>query len=376
MSEAVRILLIAPLPPPITGQALASRELVKGLSKNHSVRVVDLSKNSFRQGISSWSRIVSVLNILRQVRMERRSADVVYLTISQSIAGNMKDVLLYVILRDMLSRTVIHLHGGGIGKLIFEKYGLLRSLNKIFLKRLGAVVVLGESLRSIFEGMTPADRIHVVPNFAEDEFFMNSENIREKYSTYRCMNILFCSNLIEGKGYRELVDAYKDLDVGIRKEVRIDFAGDFESEGQRHAFLDSIKNIHGIRYHGIAADEQKRRLFAEAHVFCLPTYYPYYEGQPISILEAYASGCVVITTDHGGICDIFKDGINGFQVVKGSSSSIRSAIEDIHSHPEKLPDIALLNRTVAERMYTLNRYQSDLSRILETVSGSREYGSA
>ena len=69
--------------------------------------------------------------------------------------------------------------------------------------------------------------------------------------------------------------------------------------------------------------EKKRRLFAEAHVFCLPTYYSYYEGQPISILEAYASGCVVITTDHGGICDIFKDKINGFRVEKRSCLSIK-----------------------------------------------------
>jgi glycosyltransferase involved in cell wall biosynthesis len=63
-------------------------------------------------------------------------------------------------------------------------------------------------------------------------------------------------------------------------------------------------------YHGdssaciIVDGPGKKNLFSEAHIFCLPTYYPY-EGQPIAILEAFASGCVVITTNHSGISDFF-----------------------------------------------------------------------
>lgn len=54
----------------------------------------------------------------------------------------------------------------------------------------------------------------------------------------------------------------------------------------------------------------KLDLFVESHVFVLPTYY-LFEGQPIGIIEAYAAGCVVVTTRHSNICDIFSGSING-----------------------------------------------------------------
>ena len=64
---------------------------------------------------------------------------------------------------------------------------------------------------------------------------------------------------------------------------------------------------------------QKKDLYSNAHIFCLPTYYPW-EGQPFCILEAYAAGCVVITTNHSGISQVFKDGINGIEVEKKSTT--------------------------------------------------------
>ena len=76
----------------------------------------------------------------------------------------------------------------------------------------------------------------------------------------------------------------------------------------------------------------------------MPSYYHVPEGQPISILEAYASGCVVITTDHGGIKDIFRNNVNGFEVKKGSSISIKSTLVSKLNQSTSLLDIALANR--------------------------------
>jgi glycosyltransferase involved in cell wall biosynthesis len=118
-----------------------------------------------------------------------------------------------------------------------------------------------------------------------------------------------------------------------------------------------------VRYHGVVHGELKRRLFAEAHVFCLPTYYPY-EGQPISILEAYASGCAVITTDHSGIFDIFTAGANGLAVAKQSVASLRAALEQALAEPQTLHRMARANHELALRSYRTTRYADELIAII------------
>lgn len=50
-------------------------------------------------------------------------------------------------------------------------------------------------------------------------------------------------------------------------------------------------------------------------VFAFPAGYPN-EGQTITILEAMGNGMLVITTDHSGIPDIVKDGVNGIVASK------------------------------------------------------------
>ena len=75
-----------------------------------------------------------------------------------------------------------------------------------------------------------------------------------------------------------------------------------------------------VTYHCIVGGEAKRKLLKECYIFALPTKDPN-EGQPISILEAMGNGMLIITTDHAGIPDIVKDGINGLIIQKKNCAS-------------------------------------------------------
>ena len=103
-----------------------------------------------------------------------------------------------------------------------------------------------------------------------------------------------------------------------------------------------------------------------AHVFCLPT--SYLPGHPISILEAYSTGCVVLTTGQDGILDIFKDTINGFLIRDRSEKYVRLAIENIIRHEKKLLKIALFNRKIAGKYYKASLYNSAIRNIIESQS--------
>ena len=361
------MLFIGPLPEPVTGQSLACRVLLDGLPKEYRVELVDLTKKEFTQGLSSLSRVGQVAGIIWRVWKKRPGADVIYLTVSESLAGNVKDLVIYALCFRQLHRMAIHLHGGAGMRDIMRGGGALRAINAFFLKRLGGAIVLGESQREIYGGVVPDERIHVVPNFAEDGLFTTVERIGAKFTQPPPLRVLFLSNLLPGKGHDELVDAFMSLDELTKASIRVDLAGGFESEGQKEAFLSRVAGDDRIRYHGTVAGEQKRALFEHAHVFCLPTYYPY-EGQPISLLEAYASGCAVITTNHSGIPDVFRDGVNGFEVAKRSVTELRLALERALSAPDQLRQMATTNFTTAHATYRTSEYQRAVSEIIASVA--------
>lgn len=361
------ILFIGPLPEPVTGQSLACRVLLDELSNRHQIALVDLSKKEFVQGISSAARVKEVLGMLRGIWQRRRGADAIYLTVSQSLAGNAKDLVIYALCYRKLHRMVVHLHGGAGMRDIMHGSRGLRALNRFFLKQVGGAIVLGDSHREVYRGIVPDERIHIVPNFAEDSLFTTIERIDAKFHRPDTLRVLFLSNLLPGKGHEELVDAFMSLDERSRTSMRVDLAGGFESEHQKAQFLARVAGDDRVRYHGVVAGERKRALLDQAHVFCLPTYYPY-EGQPISLLEAFASGCAVITTDHSGIPDVFRDGVNGLQVRKRSVADLRQALARAVVEPESLRQMARTNLMTALATYRTSGYQRSVVQIIESVA--------
>jgi glycosyltransferase involved in cell wall biosynthesis len=262
----------------------------------------------------------------------------------------------------------VHLHGGTIGRELFDRYPAWRKINAAFIKRLGGVIISGPAHLDIFKGMIGCDRIHMVPNSAEDELFVTEEEVRVKFSDAHPLRVLYLSSMTVEKGYRDLADAWFQLGDALRRRIQVDFAGRFETDEERRAFEHRIAGVEGIRYHGLVTPEEKRRFFKDAHVFCLPT--RMFEGQPISILEAYASGCVVVTTGQRGILDVFGDGVNGFEVAAGSVGSIATALATLPSDIGRLTRMAIANRQTAGSRYRTTTYMAALTRILEAGAAS------
>lgn len=363
----MRILFIGPLPEPVTGQSLACQRLLDHLRRSHHVEVIDITKQELRQGVTSLNRIRQVLSYGRAARRMARTADVVYFTIAQSVAGTLRDHLIYRALGSKLPKTLVHLHGGAaMRELMGGANPRLAALNRRVLSRVGGVIVLGNSLRNIFEGIgdTP---IHVVPNFADDDIFIDPADVRPKFETEGPLKLLFLSNLIEGKGHEELLTAVSLLNPTERARIELVFAGGFESDFARTQFMNRIADQSTVRYAGIVSGEVKRRLLHEAHIFCLPTYYRN-EGQPISILEAYAAGCAVMTTLHSGIVDIFEPGANGLAVRPRDPESIAEALRAVIADQTFLPATAIRNRDSAESKYRPERFNRQIEELLENLS--------
>lgn len=342
----MRILFLAPLPPPTTGHSLVSQALLEHLGPMHEVTPVDLSIDSLSDGSITFKRLLAVFRVFCEVVRCRRRSNRFYLTISESVGGNIKDLLVYLLLAGRWSRLFLHVHGGSLGHQVLEPHPLLRRLNAAVFRRVGGIIILGESHRNIFSDFIPTHRLHIVQNFAQDFMFGTPDEVREKFSCTQPIRLLYLSTMCEKKGYLDVLDGYLGLPEESRQHIRLDFAGGFFNTAELVAFEARLEGLPNVTYHGVVDGKQKMDLFARAHLLCLPTRFS--EGQPITIIEAYASGCVVLTTDHPGINDIFRDRVNGCYLAQASPKSITDVLSKCFSEPLVMIKMALHNRAMAD----------------------------
>lgn len=362
------MLFVGPLPDPVTGQSLACKALLDDLQSDHDVDVIDLGRDFAEKGRNVGCHIRLVLGNVMRMRKLSRSVDVIYYNNVESLAGNVKDLFFYAAAFDRLDRTVVHLHGGaGMREIMKGKYPLLGSLNRFFLRRAGAMVVLGPRLVDIYSPHLNAQRIKTAANFAEDRWFATDDTIRAKFADLPPIRLLFLSNLLPGKGHLELAEAFMRLEPNVRACLRLDFAGGFDHANNEAAFRALIASTPEAIYHGTVRGDAKHALLSKAHVFCLPTYYPY-EGQPISILEAYAAGAAVITTDHSGIFDTFQNNVNGWAVEKRSVDDLESRLRAIADNPSTLLPIGLANAAAARSTYRVEHFLARMRSIIDAVA--------
>jgi glycosyltransferase involved in cell wall biosynthesis len=360
----MNILFIAPIPPPTNGQSLAAGVLYTKMKENHNVFLVNMAKPKREQNFfDKANRGLEVISFFKKIINGRKESDLIYLTLSESFGGNVKDLIIYVLCYDRLNNMVVHMLGGAGMKVLLEKGNLFSKINKFFLKRLKGVIVEGKIQFQTFSNVISSEKVHIIPNFSEDYLFCNESEVLTKFSEINKINILYLSNLIYGKGFEELADAYMALPEDIKDKFTLTFVGGFQSIKHQELFFKKIEKFSGISYKGkFINGNEKRNLYLKSHIFCLPTYYPY-EGQPISILEAYATGCFVITTGHSGIPQIFEDHINGIMVEKKSALSIKNALELI-SNNKNLKEIALYNLSLSKKLYTKKAFLDSINSVL------------
>lgn len=349
----MKVLFIAPISPPVTGQSIACDLLLSRLNfLKAEVKVINLSKGNLKNNNLEIHRIYFFIKIFFYLLFNARKFDRIYFNVSESSLGNLKDLVLYLALISSLNKVYIHVHGGMGFKSILFGHTLRRYLNQFFLKRLAKVIVLGDFHKKTFKDIG-VQHLEIVPNFAHDSMFSKSSTSSR--------NIVYLSNMIESKGYLAVlrsIDLVDDLDCTFY------FAGAFEIESDRINFEKAISNKENVHYLGVVGGQKKQDLLEKCDVFILPTNYPY-EGQPISILEAYASSCAVITCKHSGIVDVFEDGINGLYVNYNDPSDISRKIKLIFVDSESLVTMKIKNYSKARNCYTEKKHLDKLLEALE-----------
>ena len=164
--KKAKILFIGPLPPPVDGQSKATSMALQALQVDCTeVAVVDTNRRSLgRSFLSQVKRLAfDVVPLFLRVLKGRKDADSVYISLSESILGNLKDIAVLFLLLGKLDRTTVHMLGGSGMDVILNHRPLLSFINGIFMRRLRGVIVEGERGHGVFAKHFSLNRIHVVP---------------------------------------------------------------------------------------------------------------------------------------------------------------------------------------------------------------------
>lgn len=155
----------------------------------------------------------------------------------------------------------------------------------------------------------------------------------------------YVGRLSPEKGVPDLLEAWRA--VGARLPLTV--VGDGPSaDAVRHA----AATVAGVTWLGRRSGAEVLEILKRASVLMFPS--RLYEGMPMSVIEAYATGTPVIGTRLGGTAEMIEDGRTGFLVAPGDPGALAAAVNPFVSDPAR----ALELRRGARAAY-LARYSAD-----------------
>jgi glycosyltransferase involved in cell wall biosynthesis len=347
----INTILIGVLPLPINGQTLAFQALTNELGGE--ILFLDGRRNT--SFVSVFLKIITFLGLLFRLIFKLLFKKYhVYHTVSQSLEGFARDLPIVWFSQLFGSKIIVHIHGGNFDGFYHSQKPFVQKLIRKMLMMTDSIIVLSESLIKMLDfEPTLRSKIKVIPNglpwSLEDNLFTFKRLPIQKDEPIK---IIFLSNLIESKGYLDVLEATEMLINRFNYNIQIDFCGEFiqyddalrfqKIEDAKSYFFDFIKHKNlsqNIHYQGIVDGKTKQKLLQNAHFFILPTHYKN-EGQPISIIEAMANRCVVLTTNYRGISDMIKQNETGIFVEFNQPQNIAEQIHLIIQNPQQYEKIA------------------------------------
>lgn len=161
--------------------------------------------------------------------------------------------------------------------------------------RLDAVLALGEGMKQEIgqEYGLPAERIHVVGAGFDADLFR--QGAKPKPDPVR---LVYAGKLSRAKGVPWLLRALGRLEDS---RWELDLVGSGGGAEGRECLELAAALGDRVRVHGARPQGELARIMGAAHVFLLPSFF---EGLPLVLIEALASGCRVVTTELPGVREL------------------------------------------------------------------------
>ena len=168
------------------------------------------------------------------------------------------------------------------------------------------------------------------------------------------INILMASRLLADKGVKEFCDAAGTIQQNYDHKTNFSLAGPVDAHSPGFLSEDKITKLcesNKVKFLGNRDD--LKNILSETDLFVLPSYYG--EGIPKVLIEAAASGCAIITTDHPGCRDAVVHSETGLLVAPKDSVALENALNLLLSDLDLIKSMGKAGRQLALKRFCVTK---------------------
>jgi hypothetical protein len=186
----------------------------------------------------------------------------------------------------------------------------------------------------VFGALVKAARIHthhnIVPKAGRFAYAVFNRLVDQYVGILRCLMV---GRIQPQKNYPLMIDAIERLPDSVRDMLQVSIAG----EGPADYVLSIKERVKSAGLDGVITFLGNRSdvplLMGESHLFMMSSAW---EGLPIALIEAAASGLACLVTDVGGCSEVVSACQNGVLVPEGNAGAFAAALASLVADPQRL----------------------------------------
>lgn len=317
LTTSKNICLVSPFPPPYGGMAVQAQKLVAVLAQAGFTIIPIKTNSDFPRSLKWVGRlpfirtILNTLLLLISLNNALRKCDTVYFL--TGFFNFFFWVTAPAILLTKISGKKIILNArGGEAEAFFKRW---KYVVQPFIQMADLIVTPSGFLKDVFERRLHIKAV-VVPNIADMNQFVFVERQ------------IFKPRLIVTRGLEEIynvacvIKAFKLVHDAI-PESTLDIAGDGTRRLALERLTDSLGLKDAVRFHGFVEHSMIQKLYTDNDIFVNASNVDNFPG---TVMEAFASGLPVVSTNAGGIPYMVSHEKTGLLVEKNDHQEMAEQI--------------------------------------------------
>jgi glycosyltransferase involved in cell wall biosynthesis len=236
--------------------------------------------------------------------------------------------------------VIVHTFHGHVFHSYFGalKTSVFKFIERYLAKKSSAIVAISEEQKrelTLEHGICDPEKTHVIPlGFDLDRFAQNKEHKRTEFRSKWGIKeseivVAIVGRLVPVKNHKMFIDAMATLlqTEGLRFRALIVGDGELRAELENYATEKKIpftsqSGSSPLLFTSWIKDVDQ--VLAASDIIALTSWN---EGTPVSLIEAHAASCPVVTTNVGGVESIVKHGETGFLSEPGDSAAFAASLK-------------------------------------------------